>query len=684
MGFQTGDVIYQRYRIVKLLAQGGFGTLYRAWDTALGRPCALKENLDPSPGGQRQFLREAKILANLIHPGLPRVTDYFLTQGQSQYLVMDYVEGQDLQEMLEDRGGPLPEARVQVWAAQICDALIYLHSQTPPVIHRDIKPANIKITPSGQAVLVDFGIAKVYDPKLKTTLGAQAVSPGYSPYEQYGKGKTDPRTDIYALGATLYTLLTAREPPESVQRVVNDPLVPPRQLNFGLSLRTSAAIMKAMQMDPTQRFPNAADFKAALAPPPVIRQPAAVPVSSPLSGSLASKPAPVALPLPALPWGWIGLVVVMALVILFLLVKVMRAKPDGILPAGLANQTAAPMLSTSPVSTSGSSVTPVQPTANLITGTVGPIVTPFVYIVQAGDTCSELAEAFGVSIKAIVAINPDLASDCGVLYAGQALLIPKQAGSQITIVPFRSPTPRLPQVTQISSVDGMEMVFIPSGDFPMGADDNDPAAGMVEKPQHWLYLSPYWIDLTEITNAMYAQCVKMGDCRPPEKTSSKTRPVYYGESQYQDYPVVYVSWEDASAYCHWAGRRLPSEAEWEKAARSTDGRLYPWGDTPPDSRKANFNNLVGDTTRVGAYPAGASSFGVLDMAGNVAEWVADWYGEGYYASSPYKNPLGPKSGEFRILRGGSWFNMAHALRTTFRLWNYPSLRSETIGFRCVH
>ena len=209
MGLQQGEVIYQRYRIVKLLAQGGFGTLYRAWDTALGRPCALKENLDPSPGGQRQFLREAKILANLIHPSLPRVTDYFLVQGQSQYLVMDYVEGQDLQEMLEDRGSPLPEVRVQVWAGQICDALTYLHSQTPPVIHRDIKPANIKITPSGQAVLVDFGIAKVYDPKLKTTLGAQAVSPGYSPYEQYGKGKTDPRTDIYALGATLYTLLTA-------------------------------------------------------------------------------------------------------------------------------------------------------------------------------------------------------------------------------------------------------------------------------------------------------------------------------------------------------------------------------------------------------------------------------------------------------------------------------------------
>ena len=682
MGLQQGEVIYQRYRIVKLLAQGGFGTLYRAWDTALGRPCALKENLDPSPGGQRQFLREAKILANLIHPSLPRVTDYFLIQGQSQYLVMDYVEGQDLQEMLEDRGGPLPEGRVQVWAGQICDALVYLHSQTPPVIHRDIKPANIKITPSGQAVLVDFGIAKVYDPKLKTTLGAQAVSPGYSPYEQYGKGKTDPRTDIYALGATLYTLLTAREPLESVQRVVNDPLVPPRQLNLGLSLRTSAAIMKAMQIDPSQRFPNAAEFKAALTPPPAIRQ-LPVPVINPQPGSLASKAAPAMPPPVSLPWGWISLVIVMSLVILSLLAQVMRAKPGAVLPSGLATQPAKTVLSNNPVSRTAASITPNQPPAAVITGTLEPVVTPLVYIVQAGDTCSEIAEAFGVSIKAIVAINPDLAADCGVLYAGQALLVPKEAGSQVTFVPTRSPTPRLPQVTKISAVDGMEMVSIPSGEFPMGADDTDSDAGAVEKPQHWLYLSPYWIDKTEITNAMYQQCVQAGDCQPPGKLNSKTRLAYYNDSQYRDYPVIFVSWEDASAYCHWADRRLPSEAEWEKAARGTDSWLYPWGDAPADFRKANFNNLAGDTTRVASYPAGASPFGALDMAGNVAEWVADWYGDGYYTASPYKNPPGPKSGEFRMLRGGSWFNSANALRTTFRLWNYPSLRSETIGFRCA-
>jgi len=684
MDFQTGEVVYQRYRIVKLLAHGGFGTLYRAWDTTLGRPCALKENIDPSPGGKRQFLREAKILANLIHPNLPRVTDYFLTQAGSQCLVMDYVEGQDLQEMLEDRGGPLLESRVQVWAGQICDALTYLHSQTPPVIHRDIKPANIKITPANQAVLVDFGIAKVYDPKLKTTLGAQAVSSGYSPYEQYGKGKTDARTDIYALGATLYTLLTAHEPPESLQRVVNDPLAPPRQLNSSLSLRTSAAIMKAMQMDPTRRFSNAAEFKAALTPPLPIRQPAPVLAVKSQASSSAQTPATSNPTRVSLPIGWIGLVIVLVSVILILFARILRSKSEAVLPAGQTIPTIVTIPSTKPFSTAETGKAPNVTTATVLTVTTEPVFTPMIYTVQAGDTCSQIAEAFGVSVKAILAINPDLAADCGLLYAGQSLLIPVPAGAQITPVLPRSPTPVLPQLTQVSSADGMQMIYIPSGEFFMGADESDVEASDVEKPGHFIYLSIYWIDRTEITNGMYEKCVSAGDCQPPEKTSSKKRPVYYGEPAFQDYPVIYVSWEDANNYCHWAGRRLPSEAEWEKAARGRESWIYPWGNTPPDFHRANFNALLGDTTGVSAYPGGASPFGVLNMAGNVAEWVADWYGVDYYASSPYKNPSGPKTGEYRMLRGGSWFNPAHSLRTTFRLWNYPDLHSETIGFRCAH
>jgi serine/threonine-protein kinase len=229
----------------------------------------------------------------------------------------------------------------------------------------------------------------------------------------------------------------------------------------------------------------------------------------------------------------------------------------------------------------------------------------------------------------------------------------------------------------------MVMVYIPAGEFLMGAAGSDRNAGDDEKPQHKVYLEAFWIDLTEVTNAMYALCEGAGACQPPDTSKSKTRLFYYGDSRYGDYPVIHVSWEGAHAYCQWAGRRLPSEAEWEKAARGPDGQVYPWGDASPNPGLANFNNHVGDTTAIGRYPDGASPYGALDMAGNVAEWVADWYGENYYAVTPADNPLGPDSGTYRVLRGGSWFNPARVVRVTFRLWNYPDLRFEGGGFRCA-
>ena len=218
MALTIGTVVNQRYRIVRLLGEGGFGAVYRAWDTNLRIPCAVKESYGISPDEARQFLREAQMLANLRHPGLPKVTDHFSIPGQGQYLVMELVEGEDLEEIRTHQGGMLNVRDTLTWIEQILDAVEYLHKQQPPVIHRDIKPANIRITPQGQAILVDFGIAKLYDAHIKTTVGARAVTEGYSPIEQYGQGKTDERSDIYALGATLYTLLTGKVPPESIQR----------------------------------------------------------------------------------------------------------------------------------------------------------------------------------------------------------------------------------------------------------------------------------------------------------------------------------------------------------------------------------------------------------------------------------------------------------------------------------
>lgn len=266
MPLNTGQILNSRYRIVKLLGQGGFGAVYKAWDLNFNLPCAVKENLDTTAPAQRQFEREARLLRTLHHSNLPQVIDHFILPGQGQYLVMDFIEGEDLQSMIDHRGA-LPEAQVLTWVAEVCDALAYMHSQNPPIIHRDIKPANIKITPQGQATLVDFGIAKVFDAALKTTLGAQAITPGYSPPEQYGQGNTDRRSDLYALGATMYACLTGQRPIESVQRIMGTPLNPPRSVKLSISSAAEAVILKAMETRPEARFQTAAEMKAGILAP---------------------------------------------------------------------------------------------------------------------------------------------------------------------------------------------------------------------------------------------------------------------------------------------------------------------------------------------------------------------------------------------------------------------------------
>jgi formylglycine-generating enzyme required for sulfatase activity len=233
-------------------------------------------------------------------------------------------------------------------------------------------------------------------------------------------------------------------------------------------------------------------------------------------------------------------------------------------------------------------------------------------------------------------------------------------------------------------------VEVPAGEFLMGSTDADGMADADEKPQHRVYLDAFLIDRTEVTNAMYAKCVQASACRTPQSSRSTKREDYYGNPEFDNYPVVYVTWDDAQAYCAWAGGRLPTEAEWEKAARGANGRIYPWGNKPPDARNANYYasnegdaTTTGDATPVGAYPEGASPYGVLDMAGNAWEWVADWYGDTCYTSSPERNPTGPSPGETRVVRGGSWGFSEGRVRAAARYWNIPSASESDVGFRCA-
>jgi serine/threonine protein kinase/Tol biopolymer transport system component len=264
MIIENETLLHKRYQIRENLGQGGMGSVYRATDQNLGVDVAVKENLFTTDEYARQFRLEAVILANIRHPNLPRVSDHFVIAGEGQYLVMDFIEGEDLRQRME-RVGILPEDEVILIGAAICDALSYLHARKPPVLHRDIKPGNVKITPDGHIFLVDFGLAKVYQGNQATTTGARAMTPGYSPPEQYGTARTDTRTDIYSLGATLYAALTGVIPEDGLARAMdNAQLTPLRKRNSSVSRSLVVTIEKAMEVDPSDRFQTAEDFKFAL------------------------------------------------------------------------------------------------------------------------------------------------------------------------------------------------------------------------------------------------------------------------------------------------------------------------------------------------------------------------------------------------------------------------------------
>ena len=263
--------------------------------------------------------------------------------------------------------------------------------------------------------------------------------------------------------------------------------------------------------------------------------------------------------------------------------------------------------------------------------------------------------------------------------------------------------------TMVSEKDGMLMVYVPAGEFQMGSDADDALVECQkfrddcqrdwftdEEPIHTVALDAYWIDQTEVTNAMYAKCVAAGACDEPDQSRSYTRDSYYGDAEFDDYPVIYVSWEDAGNYCSWAERRLPSEAEWEKAAGwnadTQSQRLYPWGDEfalgeanfcdsncSYDWKNENYDDGYADTSPVGIYESGQSFYGAYDMAGNVWEWVADWYDVYPGGDESVSDYFGEQR---RALRGGSWDYYGSYLRSAYRYWYYPSNSSNFIGFRC--
>lgn len=243
--------------------------------------------------------------------------------------------------------------------------------------------------------------------------------------------------------------------------------------------------------------------------------------------------------------------------------------------------------------------------------------------------------------------------------------------------------------SELVGKDGAPMVLVPAGPFPMGVPPGDRDGGRDEYPRHEVHLDAFSIDKFEVANRRYLEFIKATGHRAPQHPKDPSRNLWQGSlmpESVADRPVINVDWYDAGAYCRWAGKRLPTEAEWEKAARGTDDRRFPWGNVEPTHKHLNYNQRwIGEKTLmpVGSYEAGKSPYGAYDMAGNVWEWVADWYDPLYYEKSPAQNPKGPETGTHKVIRSSGWYAETPLVRIFTRVKSDPLERNHSTGFRCT-
>ena len=613
MPFLPGEILSKRYRILYPLSEGRAGAVYRAWDMTDGRDVAVKEYLDPELELQAEFRAEVRRLSGLKHPQLPELLDHFALEGSGQYLISGYVDGVDLQSLL-NQYGPLPSDLIVSWLQAACVPLAYLHEKKQ--LHLNVKPANIRLTPQNDIFLVDTGL-----PGLGISKGD-----GYSPPEQQSQTAVTSQSDIYSLGATLYALLTGQTPPDALRRESGlATLRPAREVNPDVEPYLSVVASRAMDLRPDVRHETAVEFAHALERP-------------------ASRPANLASP------------------------ELRRSEPAYPPPPRPVRH---------------------RPTRRQI----------------------EQRTIFGLLALLLVTIGVGIGAVWGsqrqdLLPGGSEASATATFESQIiaavtaisTMDPTSTPTPT-PTPTPMPFTDdltGARMIFIQGGIFRMGFDDGE----LDERPSHVVRLDSYYIDETEVTNEAYGLCVEEGVCRPPINRGATYYQDYFDSSTYSDYPVIFVTWYDADRFCNWRGGRLPTEAEWERAAGfdlETMTKLrYPWGDffdgnllnycdenCPRADRDTRFNDGFRDTAPVGNYLDGRSRAGLFDMAGNVMEWVGDWYDRRYYQNSGEINPMGPLEGDFKVIRGGSWLSSPSGVTVTARNHYDPSVARANLGFRCA-
>lgn len=787
-------ILQSRYRIIHQLGHGGMGAVYQAMDENLSCLVAVKETFAETDEHRRAFRREAELLANLNHPALPRVMDHFV-QENGQFLVMQYIAGDDLAKLLEIRERPFPLDKVFSWADQLLDALEELHAHRPPIVHRDIKPSNLKLTPKGKILLLDFGLAKGAAGQMSTVdqdnsgQSLYAYTRHYAPLEQMRGAGTDPRSDLYSLAATVWSLLTAEIPPDALARVGDqaegspDPLRPAHEINAEVPPAVAAVLHQALVINRHQRPKSATEMRQLLreamqqaqdekerdrrqAEEATTRrheeEEARRKREAEAEAAEAARRAEeerlrrereeeerrtaeaaaqllaeereaerqraeaekarqeereqrrIAAERQRVQEEEEKRRQAEAAAEVFRQIEeekqraaaTRRAEDEARRREEKEHRGAdvPPVVSVPPTQSSQKSSTPSDSFAikTLPTNKAAPL-HKYSALLDADLVPAGADQGRRTMLVAIIA---------GVAILAVAALVwmrqtPDNKEQQVN----QNATPTSNQSIDQSIDQSLErarerrqpplgMVYVPGGEFTMGLNGRD-GGDEYERPAHRVTVKPFFIDVYEVTNEDYEKFIKATDNLPPPTWRNKTYPAFRAR-----YPVTGVTWDDARAYAAWAGKRLPTEEEWEFAARGTDGRRYPWGNgwqnglanaeaaadaAETASQKAAetaFQKLerlrrsaIGPRklTEVGAYK-GVSPFGVYDMVGNAWEWTDSKMIPYPGGSLPIK-----VADDLKVIRGGSFASNQNQATTTYRRgWR---MRAESdyrsTGFRCV-